>query len=29
VDGILCPSGIRPHFCKLNPRDGEIKIIPT
>jgi hypothetical protein len=29
VDGTLCPKGIRPETCKLNPRDGEIKILPT
>jgi hypothetical protein len=29
VDGTLCPNGIRPLNCILNPRDGEIKIMPT
>ncbi|EPE27696.1 hypothetical protein GLAREA_04487 [Glarea lozoyensis ATCC 20868] len=29
IDGTLCPNGIPPESCKLNPRDGEIKILPT
>lgn len=28
VDGNLCPKGVRPLHCELNPRDGEIKIFP-
>ena len=26
IDGTLCPSGVRPKLCELNPRDGKVKI---